>query len=274
MWGRNERHGQGSEEGTGHPKKQRTLKAIKHCHRHMWGQSFIILILYYLWAKIKKNTKPGDCSIIGPTSGSFSVWKPTGFANISNTKAAKIHLSSGSLVPLRPTTQSCGLSRTPLHHRAGELISRALGSKTQQSQQPGWSFALQDGFHLRTPSSLFHYTAPGLNSGRNPLSIDTTAVSLLTYRKVIFLRLLLGKCFVTKAIRHRHSLGSKSKPIIFCDHDCFIGNFSFRNEELRPWPHAEVHYRLGFSYVTIAREFNGITHMSKIGHVLFAGPLP
>lgn len=36
----------------------------------------------------------------------------------------------------------------------------------------------------------------------------------------------------------------------------------------------QTHYRLGFSYMTSAREFNGITHMSKIGHVLVTGPMP
>lgn len=106
MWGRSEREGQRSEEGTRHPKTQCTLKATKYCHRQCEWLAPHILILYYLWTKIKKHIKAGDCSIIAPTSVFFSVWKPTGFANISNTKAAKIHLSSGSPVPLHPTTQS------------------------------------------------------------------------------------------------------------------------------------------------------------------------
>lgn len=37
----------------------------------MWGQSFILLILYYLWTKVKEYIKGGDWSIIAPTSRGF-----------------------------------------------------------------------------------------------------------------------------------------------------------------------------------------------------------
>lgn len=164
-----------------------------------------------------------------------SVWKPTGFANIWNTKAAKIHLSSGSSVPRHPTALSLGLLMIPPLHKVGEQMHLFTGS----GPRPEWCFALRDRLHHRKLSSLLCCV---LSSGTNSSSIDTTAVLLMLYRNVVSLCLVVHKCFDTKALklRDRYLLGPKSKTTYFCHHECFIGNFSFRNEEPRPWPHKDT----------------------------------
>lgn len=156
-------------------------------------------------------------------------------------------------------------------HRGASWSASALAPKTQESQQPRGHFALWDGFCQRTLSSLFCYTTPGFDPGELHLLPQEQFCSWLGRRQYF-----CAGCFATKAVKLRDSylLGSKSQTIIFCDHECFIGNTSCRIEELRSWPHPDVHQGLGFSYVTSARELNGITHTSKIGHVLFTRPTP
>lgn len=93
-------------------------------------------------------------------------------------------------------------------------------------------------------------------------------VLLLLYRMVIFLYLVLDKCFDTKAAKLK-----RDKTITFCYHALQ----EVSHLEMKNWgPDATNTYitDYAFSCMTSAKEFNEATHMSKIWHVMVTGPMP